>query len=215
MKYLLLLPFVLIGCSSVKKENSDAYALLPESASAHITDSSIKNLIKDWPEASQQAAQEMISKYKLPQEATPTHLTWFQTGPFKRSTVYKEEISHQFPIKHADVLEQVVDYRVPFNKVDDLWNFNGSVVISKTAGEMASWAESEEMNLLLLNLAYEVINDKRSANEARKELGKVVSSSMKGEQNSKMQELQFTPSERSADPDLIMIKDEPRNAMIE
>ncbi len=207
MKFFLLL-FIAVGCSGIKKNNIDSASV------GLITESSIKTLIKDWPLSSQEAVKEMMLKYKLPQEATATQLTWYQTGPFKRSIVHKEEVHHQFPIKHADVLEQVVDYRVPFNRVDDLWNFNGSIVLSKTAGEISSWAESEEMNLLLLNLAYEIMTDKKSTHEARKELSKVISSSMKGEQDSKMQELKFSPSERSADPDLIMIKEEiPRNAM--
>lgn len=207
---LLIILSALVSCSSKKKVNSDAYALMPESASSHITEKAVANLIESWPDHSRGAAKAMIERYKLPQEVTSTKLTWFENGKFKRSTVHRDGALHQFPMAHFDVLEQVIDYRIPFNKVDDLWNFNGSIVLAKTIGEMSTWANNEEMNILTLNLAHEVITDKRSANEARKELTKIISLAMKGseEMDPKMKDLQFSPSEKAMDPDFIMIKEE-------
>jgi hypothetical protein len=41
-------------------------------------------IIKRWPEESQEAAQLVIDTYGEPQEATESLLTWHQVGPWKR-----------------------------------------------------------------------------------------------------------------------------------
>jgi hypothetical protein len=40
------------------------------------------------------------------------------TGLWKRTIVYRDEVPHNFPKPHTDVLEQFVDYKVPVGKFD-------------------------------------------------------------------------------------------------
>ena len=53
-----------------------------------------------------------ISKYGAPNEATASRLIWYNTGPWKRTIVYRDEVPHNFPKPHTDVLEQFIDYHV-------------------------------------------------------------------------------------------------------
>jgi len=76
-------------------------------------------IIQDWPETAKKSAQAMIEKYGPPSEATPSMLLWQKNGPWKRTTVNKEEVDHDFPMPHKDVMEQFVNYKVPPEKFDD------------------------------------------------------------------------------------------------
>src|SRR5215218_2414762 len=71
------------------------------------------DIIKGWPEESQEAAQMVIDTYGEPQEATESLLTWHQVGPWKRVLASKVFFQHQFPAPHFDSVESVLDYRVP------------------------------------------------------------------------------------------------------
>ena len=63
-------------------------------------------------------------------------VAWHNNGPWKRSIVYKEEVTHLFPKKHVDVLQQFIDYKVPVDKFDDIASYDGSVIVERTKGEM-------------------------------------------------------------------------------
>src|SRR5688572_19375399 len=75
-----------------------------------------QSVSKDWPENSKGAVKEMVDKYGAPDEVTPTHMKWGRRGPWKKSVVSKEEVQHDWPSPHADVLEQFIDFRVPPDK---------------------------------------------------------------------------------------------------
>jgi hypothetical protein len=54
-------------------------------------------VIKRWPEESQEAAQLVIDTYGEPQEATESLLAWHQAGPWKRVLASKVYFEHAFP----------------------------------------------------------------------------------------------------------------------
>ena len=81
-----------------------------------------KNL-EGWPPKTIALGVELVRKYGNPSEVTPTRITWFHNGPWKRTTLFKEGAPHNFPKPHQDVLEQTVDYRVPVEKVGDLLKY--------------------------------------------------------------------------------------------
>lgn len=54
-----------------------------------------------------------------------------------------EEIDHSFPMPHKDVLLQVINYRVPPDKFDDLAEYDGSVIVERTKGEIAARCDGE------------------------------------------------------------------------
>ena len=128
--------------------------------------------ISNWPEKSQQAARYMIDKYGVPSEQTATTLVWYAAGPWKRSILYKEEVPHSFPKPHTDLLEQFIDYRVPVDKYDELAEYDGSVIVERTKGEISARCDKEAMNFLALNLAHEIVTGQRGVGSARVEYGR-------------------------------------------
>src|SRR5665647_3088692 len=108
-----------------KKKSPEAGMPVTQSISAK----GVEHLISNWPEASKKAANSMIKKYGLPHDYTDMSLIWHESGPFKRFMVYREEVPHNFPLPHTDVLQQWVNYKVPLSKVDDLWQFDGLSLI--------------------------------------------------------------------------------------
>lgn len=95
-------------------------------------------------------------------------MIWFNNGPWKRTIIYRDEIPHNFPKPHTDVLEQFVNYRVPSEKFSEIAKYDGSVVPERTKGEMSARCDMEEMNFLALNLAHEIATGERVADDARR-----------------------------------------------
>lgn len=141
-----------------------------EKGSATVADESIlESILTSWPEKPQQVARTMIEKYGPPNEATPTRLIWFNNQPWKRTIVYRDEVPHNFPKPHTDLLEQFIDYRVPVERIGKIAAYDGSVVVERTKGEVSARCDMEAMNFLALNLMHEVATGARTVEEARKE----------------------------------------------
>lgn len=163
-------------------------------------------MIDQWPDTAQKSARKMIDKYGPPHEATPTRLIWHDNGPWKRTIVTKEETDHNFPMPHKDVMEQFVGYRVPPEKFDELAQFDGSVIVERTKGEMSARCDKEEANFLALNLANDIVQGKTSVQMARRQYGEAIKAMMKGEKPAYTQKLQFSPMQAAADPDTTTIE---------
>lgn len=185
---------------------SVALAQSPQS-SPPSADSALQS-IADWPKDAKHTATQAILKYGAPAEVTPTQLTWFNNGPWKRTTVQKEEIEHAFPMPHKDVMLQVVDYEVPEDKVDDFAHYDGSVYVDRTRGEIGARCDMEAANLLALNLADEIAKGKRSVDDARAFYPKAVMAHLEKNPTPYTQKLQFSTKGRTADPDKTTISKE-------
>jgi hypothetical protein len=61
----------------------------------------------------------------------------------------------------------MIDYAGPADRADDLLAYNGSLLIDRTRGELASRADSEATNFLAINLANEILRGARTPEEAR------------------------------------------------
>jgi len=129
----------------------------------------VESIIAAWPEVPQRVARTTIEKYGPPNEATPSLLIWYDNGPWKRTIIYRDEVPHNFPKPHTDLLEQFIDYRVPPEKFDDVTRFDGSVVPERTKGEVSARCDMEQMNFLALNLMHDVVAGARSVEDARRE----------------------------------------------
>ncbi len=164
-------------------------------------------MVRAWPKESRTVANDFIKKYGLPDEATPSLLMWHDNGPWKRTIVYKEPIEHNFPIAHKDVVEQVINFEVPADKADELATFDGSVYFDRTRGELSAKCDKEVANMLALNLAVDVITDKKSPDEARQAYADAMQQVMSGAKPEIVSELKFErPSARAAaDPDRPLI----------
>lgn len=158
------------------------------------------SLTSGWPDSSITAAKDMIEKYGDPHETTSESLIWRNVAPFKEIIVHKEVYSHKFPLLHQNALEHVVDYRAPVGKIDDVWRYNGSIVLNQTKGEMSSFADNEAMNILALNLAHQVMTGKMSADAARVTFGKETMNYMNGQRTANTEVLAFGSQFNTADP---------------
>lgn len=124
------------------------------------------------------------------------HWTWIRT------IVYKEEIQHDFPVPHVDVLQQFVNYDVPVNKFTELAEYDGSVIAERTNGELSARCDTEAANFLAINLADDIIKGNRTVAEARQHYGDTIAKLMSGEKTDYVTGLVFEPTIADAgDPD--------------
>jgi hypothetical protein len=167
----------------------------------------INKHVSSWPEDSKKATDFMINKYGIPSGVTDNMLVWNEVKPFKRSIVYKEAVPHKFPMEHNDVLEHFIDYKSPkSDKVAAVWDFDGSVILERTKGEMSARCDKEAANILALNLADEVINGKRSAEDARTEYARQVMAMKDGKPEKLTEKLVFSPAQGNVgDPGEVMM----------
>jgi len=90
-------------------------------------------VIKNWPDDSREAAELVIDQYGEPHEATHSMLTWHNVGPWKRM-VARAFYEHNFRAPHIDAVESFIDYRVPVDMFGLVAEFDGSVIVERTAG---------------------------------------------------------------------------------
>jgi hypothetical protein len=164
--------------------------------------SRVDEIIKAWPKTSREAVAEMREKYGPPDEACAGRLIWHNNGPWKRSVVYNEEVPHHFPTPHVDVLEQYIAYRVPVDKFDDLGAYDGSVIIDRTKGEISARCQGEAANFLALNLAHDIVQGRRSVEDARRAYGEAMKARKQGNPPEIMQRFLFeVPRDGTGDLD--------------
>jgi hypothetical protein len=133
-----------------------------------------------WPEDHRKAVEEMIKKYGQPDEATASMVVWNNNGPWKKTIIYKEEWQHDFPKAHKDYVEQFINYEPVEDKFDEIARYDGSVILERTAGLMSARCDKEAANILAINLAHEIMNGKRSVEEAREFYAKTLVEMMAG-----------------------------------
>lgn len=164
-------------------------------------------IVESWPKQAAESAKKLIAKYGQPNEATPSILVWFNNGPWKRTIITKEEVDHDFPMPHKDVMQQFIDYRVPPEKFDDLAKYDGSVIAERTKGELSARCDKEEANFLALNLANDIVHGKRTVEDARKFYADTIQAFMKGEKPPYTQGFQFElPKGNQGDRDKAVMK---------
>ena len=95
-------------------------------------------ILAAWSELSREAAQLVVDRYGEPREATDSELRWFGVGPWKRIIAQREHWEHRFPAPHDDSVESCIDYRVPVASFTLLAEFDGSVMIKRTTGELSA-----------------------------------------------------------------------------
>lgn len=159
-----------------------------------------KNL-EGWPPKTIALAVDLIKKYGEPNEATPHQIAWYQNAPWKRTILFKEGTPHKFPKTHEDVLEQTVDYRVPLEKVADLLKYNGSLVIDRTRGELSAHCDSEQQNLITLNIANDIVKGDRDVDQALAYHAQIIVGLRDHDPEKYPQKLRFgEPATPAADP---------------
>lgn len=169
----------------------------------------VQAIINDWNAMSKKAANLTIEQYGPPNEVTVSRLIWYNNGLWKRTIVYRDEIPHDFPQPHTDVIENYINYTVPSEMFSELAKFDGSVIVERTRGEVSSRCDMEAANILALNLMNDIVTGKLSTNEARDKYCEVTSAFMMNRPAPYAEKLQFEVSkEEKYDTDVVMIVDE-------
>jgi hypothetical protein len=152
-----------------------------------------RSIIEQWPEAPKKTAEKILDHYGPPHEATPTKLFWYRTGPWSRMELTADEVAHDFPTPHTDFFTQYVDYPVGTAKGTELITFDGSVLIDRTAGQIGARCDHEAYNTLTLNLAVELIEGRRSVDDARRLYADTAAAYALGRSAPYAEKLLFTP----------------------
>lgn len=173
---------------------------------------SVEQATADWPAGPQKAAKMMSEKHGEPNGVTPTRLVWTDKGPFKEIILINEEIQHDFPMPHKDYLQHVVEFKVPTDKVGELAEFDGSIIVDRTRGTIGARCDTEPHNLLALNLAYDILNGKKDVEEARKAYGEIAKAGKMGEQHDYLSKLTFQPMPNAGDAGVALMKGQPGEA---
>ncbi len=165
--------------------------------------------IADWPEEAQEAAKLVIDQYGEPDEITEMLAIWHRPGPWKRIVASRTVHNHNFPAPHNDSVESVIDYRVPPDKVTPLAEFDGSVVVNRTTGEVSARCHDEQANFLALNLMHDVATGAKSVAQARDYYAKEFADYRRKKPTPYMEKLRFTPGDNNtADPDVRILSEE-------
>jgi hypothetical protein len=164
---------------------------------------SLQQHTANWNPTARDAAKRMFEKYGAPQEVTANRLVWRDNRPWKSTTVVNQEVAHNFPTEHNDVLIQVIAIDVPVEKFTELAQFDGSVSASRTNGELTAACDREENNLIALNLASDLISGKLSVPQARQRLTELAQAVKNGQQPAYATDIRFNlpVSTRTGDPD--------------
>jgi hypothetical protein len=157
----------------------------------------------DWSDTAKNAVRALTRSYGQPDATTDDAVTWTSRGPWKRTTVHREEVRHAFPVPHSDVVEQVIDLKIPSDKVGAIAQFDGSVVVARTQGEVAAWGPDERANFGLLNLTMDLVTGAKTPDEARRAYADATAQAAQGQSPTLMEKLQFSPpSGDPGDPDV-------------
>ncbi|WP_205599214.1 hypothetical protein [Oceanobacillus halotolerans] len=169
----------------------------------------VEHIINNWNAMSKKAANLTIEQYGAPNEATESRLIWYNNGPWKRTIVYRDEIPHDFPQPHTDVIENYINYMVPPEKFSEIAEFDGSVIVERTRGEVSSRCDMEAANILALNIMNEIVTGKLNAEQARDKYCEIFSAFTMNRPAPYAEKLQFDVStNENYDTDVVMITDE-------
>lgn len=177
------------------------------------TQPTLEQVLDEWDDDPADVARTVVDKYGEPDDVTSRRLLWYDNGPWKRSVLRPDGADHEFPDHHVDYLEQVIDYRVPPDRADEVIRFDGSVTIRRTRGELSAECHGEPANFLAINLAHDVLQDDKTVEEARDVYSEIYARKEMGDQPAYITDLHFEPPEGDqADPDRKTLDEDHREA---
>lgn len=152
----------------------------------------LEQILENWPEEPRASAKRLMQEYGRPDEHSESQLIWRATRDgWKRTVLSRDEVPHDFPARHTDFLEQVIDYKVPVRMFTPLAEFDGSLIVERTKGEMSARCGGTSMNFVAINLAHDIVAGKRSVDDAREEYTRLYLAYQDGEHPPYTQGFQF------------------------
>lgn len=172
-----------------------------QSPSKSDADAWVQKNLASWPKAAQGLAAQLVLKYGIPAEAGARQVAWYGNGPWKRTVLHKEGVQHNFPSPHKDVLEQAVSYRVPPQRLGAVMQYNGSIEVNRTSGEISAHCGSEMENIIALNLVHDIVTDNRDVEQAKVYHAQLMRGIQTGDVDPYATKLQFqVPASGTGDP---------------
>jgi hypothetical protein len=147
-------------------------------------------LVGRWSQPSADAARRLMDQYGAPDDATPNKLTWNAKGPWRRIVVWNRPQVYRTP-RDFDLLVQTIRYPVTREQAAELVAFSPALVVNVDRGELSSRASREELNYLNLNLADEVVQGRKTIDEAQVAYRRVMDLSAAGKSSPYMSGLHF------------------------
>jgi hypothetical protein len=129
-------------------------------AGARAAQTAAERAVSGWPEAGRQAAQALMEKYGEPDWSSSARIEWLHRGSFKRIAVNAAPGA-------LGIIENTIGYEVPAGGIGLLSLQDCAVVPDKGAAELTAFSGREDLNLLGLNVADEVMHGKLDVAQAR------------------------------------------------
>ena len=158
----------------------------------------VESRIASWPMKQRETATMIMNKYGEPDMTSDRALVWHNEGPFVKIELMRDEVAHDWPMPHTDFLTQTIRHRVPDDKVDDLFRYDGSVWVQRTRGYLSAQCDIEANNYLALNIAHDIITGKRSVSDARDFFAKTAMAYKNGDRSSPYMTGLIFPTEPNA-----------------
>lgn len=163
---------------------------------------SLDQLTRNWNPDARRTAELMFKKYGAPAEVSNERLAWRNVGSVRSIEVINQDVQHNFPIPHQDVIRHTIALSVPAEKVGELAQFSGSLLVDRTKGELSARCNTEENNLIALNLAHDIVTGRLTADQARSRFTELAQATQQGQRPSYASGLQFSAaSANTAFPD--------------
>jgi hypothetical protein len=180
------------GPGAAAEASEQAIAGVPKSC-AMVLRKDAQSVIALWPDKTRIAAQALIEKYGAPDDLWNNWMEWSPRGPILAVEIFRDAVPVDDPIPHEDFIVSKVGYKVPANRVGALARFSPEIVVDQIRGWVAVHGESEQYNTLALNLAQEIIADKRDVASARSFMNKTLKEATAGKSSPYTDGLMFAP----------------------
>jgi hypothetical protein len=122
---------------------------------------------------------------------------------------------HNFRAPHIDCVLSTIDCRVPPERVSALGQFDGSVVVERTAGELSARCHDEQANFLALNLMHDIVRGDKDVEAARSYYAKEFLDARRKVPTPYMEGLRFEPKAGATDPDSRVLTDADLQAAVD
>ena len=129
--------------------------------------------VAQWSDNSAQTARLFMEKYGDPDEVHYGRLVWNNNGPWRRTVVRDVRPSY---VEGDDlgVIEQTIDASLTPEQAAAVSTFDNRVQFNARSGELSARSDREALNMLRLNLAGEVAEQRMSAEQARISYAKIL-----------------------------------------
>ncbi|MFN7115744.1 MAG: hypothetical protein ACK4TA_03040 [Saprospiraceae bacterium] len=129
---------------------------------------SARAIFASWNETPRLAAENIMQRYGAPSEHTPNLMIWYDNAPWHKTVVHREtRLNNNAAMNRGAILEQTIQYKVPATSTDELAQFSEQLIVDLGQGTLTARSNSEATNYLLLNLANDIVTQKKGVAEAR------------------------------------------------